>query len=146
MGKRNSQKTKVSDRTQHSNNPESKRLCNPSGIPVVRLARQVRHNQGLSQDQMAFMTGINPATISRWERGFLRLQWHQAAAVQLALGMSFEQLDRPDTDANEKCSTVKRRTTHSARPELLDSARPRTLGNCLKQNQCNRMEESQEEG
>ena len=54
--------------------------------------RSLREKNNLSINQLARITDISPATLSRIERGILNPSWHTADKIAAALGVPLEEI------------------------------------------------------
>ena len=59
---------------------------------LAALVRRLRHRSGLSQEALAFRSGVKIATLSRIERGETDPPWTKIHAVATALGVSLGEL------------------------------------------------------
>jgi transcriptional regulator with XRE-family HTH domain len=66
----------------------------PAGLnpALAAVLRRLRHQSGLTQEALAFRSGVTIATLSRIERDLVDPAWSKIRAVATALGMSLEEL------------------------------------------------------
>jgi transcriptional regulator with XRE-family HTH domain len=77
-----------------------------SGRHHLRRLRELRLAKGLSQDELARLSGTSQAKVSRGERGFLRFTEVECDSLARCLGVTLGDLGlEPDSESSERRPT-----------------------------------------
>jgi transcriptional regulator with XRE-family HTH domain len=64
----------------------------PPDQALARLLKQTREDRGITQEQLAFDTGLSASALSRIERGLNNPSWTTVVQIAGALGSSVAEL------------------------------------------------------
>ena len=59
--------------------------------------REIREKRGLSLEAVAYLAGVDQATVSRWERGLVTPRREAVVQLARALGVTIKRMTEPAT-------------------------------------------------